>query len=225
MDCHASPISDFLFFKKNQELSQTAVLHALSQERVILMSRKLFATKEEALTCHPAKSNNTLDWANKLRPWHTERRHVYLACYIPGTSILITSSAEPDKSKNPWPLRFCLSEDRLAIQDMTAIQDPNAWQHYNASAIILPKSDYPVDKISQTIQWFRENPPQLTYSIHPYHGYDCQAASRDILHIVNPSLEPKKLILPNETTILALHSNTTVFTNQEEDTKLMSLSK
>lgn len=210
MDSNAASVYDFCFFKKAQEPSHGEVLQALSLEHVVLISRRLFAHEEEALHYHPVKTKNPSEWADKLRPWHTERRHIYLICHQPNSTHLITSSAEPNKSIKPWPIKFSQPTDMLATQDVSAVKDITTWKKYDAAAVILPKHFYSAEKVSQTIKWFRQNPPNKIYSINKESGYDCQASSRDILQIVNPDIDAKNLMLPNNTTILAFHSQTSV---------------
>lgn len=201
---------DFQFFKKFKEPSQAATLNALQQGHAVLIVRKLYKDEAQAREYHPPKSPDDTEWANKLLPWFSERRHLYIACYHPQTSTLITSSAEPDKSITPWPLKVCEAHEPLATLDSNAVTDTTCWHEYDVAAIILNKYAYPTAKICKIIAWFRDNPPDLKYATHPDNGYDCQAVSRDILQIVNPNLNAKMQPLPNNTVLLAFHSQTSV---------------
>ena len=177
-------------------LSHQDALHALNEGHVLLVSRCAFSSEEELRKSYPPTGDEEL-WAEKAKPWYQKRRHLYVICINPDkSSQYITSSAEPDKTTDPWTLQFCSENAPITCLDINALLLEEQWNQYNVAVILLSKEDYPSHKVTSIIQSFRLNPERLTYSIDEKHGYDCQTATRDILQSANPDIDANNLTLP-----------------------------
>jgi len=112
----------------------------------------------------------------------------------------------PDKTHTPWTLGFCSEDMSLTQLDMNICQSADKWNAYNVGAVALSPQDYSPRDVRDAIYELRENRNPREYSIDPEQGYDCQTATRDVLSVVNADLDPKTLVLPENTDILAYYS-------------------
>ncbi|KTC66510.1 Uncharacterised protein (plasmid) [Legionella adelaidensis] len=194
------------FFKPTDNLSYPEVVEALRSGYVVLMSRCAFSSEEEVRKHYPPKLGAELEWEVNAKPWYQERRHLYIVCYNRETAQLITSTAEPDKTTTPWTLKFRSDEMELTQLDIEVCRSEELWKKYNAAAVLLSPSDYPTERVVSVISDFRKIINSPVYSLDEKTGYDCQTGTRDILKAVNPSINPKQLVLPKDTRVLAYYS-------------------
>lgn len=200
-------------------VSYTQADNAVKQGFVLLISRLAFASEEEARAAFPPKSSDdNLVWKDKNACWWEERRHMYVACIDPKNGQLITSSAQPNISSTstPWKVQFCSDDMPITQLDKNVCLSEELWNNYAAEAVILPKETYPAVKTAIAIQSFRLNIDNPIYSIDSESGYDCQAATRDVLWAVNQNLDPRRLSLPSGTKILAFKSKNSMLPEKNE---------
>ena len=212
----------YRLFSSQDVLTQAQARHAFEAGFALLISRRAFSSEDEARESYPPKSGEEAIWKENVTPWFQERRHMYLACIEPGTSQLITSSAEPDKTHTPWTLSFC-SDDMATTQlDARVCQFAEIWNKYDAAAVLLSKQDYPSEQIATVIRRFRFNVNNPVYSIDCKSGYDCQTATRDVLWAVNQTIDPKTLGLPDRTSVLAYHSESVHYCEPDQTVSTVS---
>jgi hypothetical protein len=194
------------FFSSDKSLSYVSATEALQVGYVLLLSRAAFSSEAEVRESYPPKPGEEAAWRESARPWYENRRHMFLACINPVTGNILTSSSEPDKTHTPWTLGFCSENMPLTQLDMDICQSSEKWDAYNVAAVALSPTDYSPHDVTDAIQKLRENRNPCEYSIDPENGYDCQTATRDVLSVVNHGIDPKTLILPEHTDILAYYS-------------------
>lgn len=103
-------------------------------------------------------------------------------------------------------VRFLLGKYSINTVRYGCFQSSDKWDAYNVAAVALSPTDYSPHDVTDAIQKLRENRNPCEYSIDPEKGYDCQTATRDVLSVVNREIDPKTLILPDNTDILAYYS-------------------
>lgn len=187
------------------QLNYKKAIQHLNSGYVLLVSRSAFSSEEEIRQSYPPTGDEHL-WEERAKPWYENRRHLYIICIDPSNpSQYYTSSAEPDKSSNPWKLKFCSDHEAITLLDIDAVLRHVNWNKYKISIISLSKKDYPREKIISIIKKCRLNLQQLPYSIES-NGYDCQTATRDVLQMSNQIIDANELRLPLFTDVLAYKS-------------------
>jgi hypothetical protein len=199
------------FFSPDKSLSYASATEALQAGSVLLISRCAFSSEEETRQSFPPKPGEEAAWRENAKPWYEARRHMFLACINPVTGSLLTSSAEPDKTHAPWTLGFCSEDMSLTQLDMNICQSSEKWNAYRVAAVVLPPNDYSPREVRDAIYELRENKNPREYSIDPVQGYDCQTATRDVLSVANNQIDPKTLVLPEGTDILAYYSEQVLY--------------
>ena len=193
-------------FDTAQSLTYVSAREALQAGYVLLLSRVAFSSTAEMRQSYPPHPDQEADWEENVKPWCEKRRHMFLACMNPVTGRIITSSSGPDNTHLPWIVTFFSEGMPLTQLDMNVCQSPVAWDTYNVSAVALSSKDYSPHDVADAIQNLRENRNPREYSTDPETGYGCQTATRDLLSLVNRKIDPKTLMLPDGTDILAYYS-------------------